>query len=169
VVAEVALACAVLVASALLVRSVTRMMNAPTGIVADGVVTATLQLENSKYPAWPNVEQFYAALLSGVRSQPGIEAAGLANATVLQPGWRIPVAVDGRPLPRAEDAPIVQHITVSSGYFEAFRARLLAGRFFLDSDTADAEPVIVVNETLANPSASGSIRPRSRSDRWAAT
>ena len=150
VVAEVALACAVLVASALLVRSVTRMMNAPTGIVPDHVVTATLQLENSKYPAWPNVEQFYAALLDGVRSQPGISAAGIANATVLQPGWRVPVAVDGRPLPRPEDAPIVQHVTASSGYFEALRARLLAGRFFLDSDTADAEPVIVVNETLAS-------------------
>lgn len=150
VVAEVALACAVLVASALLVRSVNRMMAAPTGIVPDGVVTATVQLENSKYPAWPNVDQFYAALLAGIRTQPGIEAAGLANATVLQPGWRIPIAVDGRPLPRAEEAPIVQHVTVSSGYFEAFRARLLGGRFFLDSDTADSEPVIVVNQTLAN-------------------
>ena len=41
VVAEVALACAVLVASALLVRSVVRMMHAPTGVVADDVVTTT--------------------------------------------------------------------------------------------------------------------------------
>ena len=149
VVAEVALACAVLVASALLVRSVTRMMSAPTGVVSDGVVTATLQLENAKYPAWTNVEAFYATLLDGVRRQPGIEQAGLANATVLQPGWRIPVAVDGRPLPRPEEAPIAQHVTVSAGYFETFRARLLGGRFFQDSDTAASEPVIVVNESLA--------------------
>ena len=149
VVAEVALACAVLVASALLVRSVDRMMSAPTGVVADHVVTATLQLENSKYPDWPSVESFYATLLDGVRRQPGVEAAGLANATVLQPGWRIPIAVAGRPLPRADEAPIAQHVTVSSGYFEAFRARLLAGRFFQDSDTALSEPVIVVNQSLA--------------------
>jgi putative ABC transport system permease protein len=149
VVAEVALASAVLVASALLVRSVTRMMNAPTGVVADGVVTATIQLENSKYPAWPNVAQFYATLLDAVENRPGIEAAGLANAPVLQPGWRIPIAVDGRPLPRAEEAPIAQHVTVSAGYFETFRARLLGGRLFGDSDTATTEPVVVVNETLA--------------------
>ncbi|HVH56547.1 MAG TPA: ABC transporter permease [Vicinamibacterales bacterium] len=149
VVAEVALACAVLVASALLVRSVTRMMNAPTGIIADGVVTATLQLENAKYPAWANVEQFYALMLEAVRRQPGIEAAGLSTAIVLQPGWRIPVAVDGRPAPRPEEAPIVQHVSVSSGYFETFRVRLLDGRLLQDSDTATAEPVIVVNETLA--------------------
>jgi len=148
VVAEVALACTVLVASALLVRSVSRMMSAPTGVVADGVVTATLQLENSKYPAWPNVEQFYSTLLEAVRRQPGIEGAGLATATVLEPGWRIPVTVEGRPAPRAEEAPIVQHVTASAGYFETFRARLLAGRFFLDSDSATAEPVIVVNQSL---------------------
>ena len=149
VVAEVALACAVLVASALLVRSVTRMMNAPTGVVADGVVTATIQLENSKYPAWANVEQFYSTLLDAVRTRPGIQSAGLTNAMVLQPGWRIPVAVDGRPLPRADEAPIVQHVTVSPGYFETFRARLVAGRFLQDADTAASEPVIVINETLA--------------------
>ena len=47
VVTEVALACAVLMASALLVRSVNRMMSAPTGVIADGVLTATLQLEVS--------------------------------------------------------------------------------------------------------------------------
>lgn len=149
VVSEVALACAVLVASALLVRSVARMMNAPTGIVADGIVTASIQLESSKYPAWPNVEQFYATLLDAVRARPGIESVGLTNATLLEPGWRIPVAVDGRPMPRAEELPIVQHVSATAGYFEALRARLISGRFLQDSDTATSEPVIVVNETLA--------------------
>ena len=60
VIAEVALACALLVASGLLVRSVRRMMEAPTGVVSDGVVTATIQLEVAKYPQWQDVEQFYS-------------------------------------------------------------------------------------------------------------
>jgi putative ABC transport system permease protein len=149
VIAEVALACAVLVASALLVRSVNRMMNAPTGIVPEGVVIATVQLETSKYPSWTNVEQFYAALLGAVGQQTGIEFAGLTNALPLDPGWRIPVAVEGRPAPRPEEVPIAQHVTASAGYFETYRARLLAGRFFLDSDIATAEPVVIVNESLA--------------------
>jgi hypothetical protein len=62
----------------------------------------------------------------------GIEAAGLATATVLEPAWRIPVGVEGRPAPKVEESPIVQHVTASAGYFEIFRARLLAGRFFLE-------------------------------------
>ena len=149
VVAEVALACAVLLASALLVRSVTRMMHAPTGVTADNVVTATVQLEAAAYGAWPEVEQTYSTLLDAVRAQPGIEAAGAANALPLEPGWRIPFEVDGRPAPRVEERPIAQHVTASDGYFEVYRARLVRGRLFAAADSSTAEPVIVVNETLA--------------------
>ena len=95
VVAEVALACAVLVASALLLRSVNRMMHTPTGVEGAGVVTATLQLESKAYPDWVKVEQFYSALLDGVRRQPGIEAAGVANAVTLETGWRVPFLSTG--------------------------------------------------------------------------
>ena len=41
---QVALACTLLVSSALLVRTVTRMVNTPTGVDADDVVTAGVQL-----------------------------------------------------------------------------------------------------------------------------
>jgi putative ABC transport system permease protein len=149
VVGEVALACALLVASGLLVRSVQKMMDAPTGVIGDGVVTATIQLEVAKYPQWEDVTQFYSTLLDAVRRQPGIDAAGTSNATVLDVGWRMRFGVDGRAQPRAEEAPMAQLVTVSNGYFDAVRARLTAGRFFTDSDTATTEPVVIVNETLA--------------------
>ena len=149
VVAEVALACAVLMASALLVRSVNRMMHAPTGISASGVVTATLQLEGAKYQQWPAVEQFYSRFLETLREQPGIETAGGSNAIALESGWRVPFDVDGRPAPREQERPIAQYVTVSEGYFETFRARLVGGRFFSTTDTSSGAPVIVVNETFA--------------------
>ena len=105
VVAEVALACAVLVASSLLVRSVVRMMRAPTGIVADNVVTTTIQLSGAAYQDWTKVEQFYSTLLESARRQPGIESVGASTSLALEPGWRLPYRVEGRPAPRAgEDA-----------------------------------------------------------------
>ena len=156
VIAEVALACAVLVASALLVRSVNRMMETPTGITGDGVVTATLQLEVAKYRDWPDVAQFYAALVDSVRRQPGIEAAGVSNAIVLEPGWRVPYRVEGRPAERQDEAPMTQIVTVSSGYFETVRTRLMSGRFLADTDTSTKEPVVVINETLARLAFAGS-------------
>ena len=149
VVLEIALACAVLVASALLVRSVTRMMQAPTGVIPDGVVTATVQLSSASDQDWNAVEQFYAALLASARQQPGVLSVGAANAIPLEIGWRIPFGVEGRPPARTDEDAIAQHVTVSSGYFEALRARLVAGRFFADTDSTAAEPVVMVNETFA--------------------
>ena len=47
------------------------------------------------------------------------------------------------------EEPQAQVITVSTGYFETVRAALLAGRYFTDHDHAQAEPVVVVNQTFA--------------------
>ena len=149
VVAEVALACAVLVASALLVRSVNRMIHAPTGVVADGVLTSSLQLAGAAYQPWDKVEQFYTTWLDAVRTQPGVEAAGVVNALPLDIGWRLPVHVEGRPPARPDEAAMAQIVTASTGYFETVRATLIGGRYFSDTDHAQGEPVIVVNQTFA--------------------
>jgi putative ABC transport system permease protein len=150
VVVEVALACAVLVASALLVRSVSRMIHAPTGVSSAGVLTATLQLSSAGYQTWPKVDQFYASLMETVRREPGIDAAGATTSLPLDPGWRLPFEIDGRPAVRQDERPIAQHIAITSGYFETVRARLIAGRWFTDRDLAATEPVVVVNQTFAN-------------------
>jgi putative ABC transport system permease protein len=134
VVVEVALASTVLVASALLVRSVERMMTAPTGVVAEQVLTTNIQLSGVAYRDWKDVGQFYATLLERVRQQPGVAAAGAANFMPFEAGWRIPFGVEGRPPARAGEELIAQHHSVSDGYFEAFRVKLLAGRHFPGDD-----------------------------------
>ena len=49
---EVALACALLVSSALLVRTVGRMSSTPTGVDAEDVLTTTVQLSGVTYQNW---------------------------------------------------------------------------------------------------------------------
>ena len=148
VVAEVALACAVLMASALLVRSVDRMLHAPIGVAAANVVTGTVQLPSDGYPAWPKVDAAYETLLEAVRRQPSVIAAGATSMLPLDPGWRLPFQIEGRPVQPADQS-IAQHICVSSGYFEAIGAVLNAGRLFTPDDRMDTEPVVIVNRTFA--------------------
>lgn len=149
VVGEVALAAVVLLASSLFVRSVNRMIHAPTGAVAFGVVTGTVQLSGAAYGKWPEVQQFYDALLERLRRQPGIDAAGATTMLPLAPGWRMPFTIEGRPPGRQDERPVAQHVTASAGYFETFRVPLRAGRLFTESDRTSSEPVVVVNETFA--------------------
>jgi putative ABC transport system permease protein len=150
VVAEVALACAVLVASSLLVRSVNRMLHAPIGVSSSNVVVARMQLSGGSIASWDDVQQFYTTLLDGIRSQPGVDAAGAATALPLDAGWatRLPFTIEGSSVAAAE-APQAQHVSVTTGYFETFRVPLLSGRWFTDRDTKETEPVILVNQTFA--------------------
>jgi predicted permease len=136
-------------ASALLVRSVSRMLHASTGVNAAGVVTATMQLPSSGYSSWPKVDEGYNTLLQTLRTQPGIAAAGAVSAAPLEPGWRLPFGVDGRAT-QPGDYSIAQHVCISSGYLETVGARLLGGRTFTGDDRSDTEPVVVVNQSFAS-------------------
>lgn len=147
---EVALACALLVASALLVRTVDRMMRTPLGIEADDTVITSVQLTDTSYESWKKVADVHAGILERVRQQPGVDAAGGGNRLPLEIGWRLPFAVEGEPAPaRPEDAPQAQYLSVSEGYFEALRAPIIAGRAFTPFDGDASAGVVIVNETFA--------------------
>lgn len=151
VVAEVALACALLVSSALLVRTVGEMTDVPLGVSGRDVVVTSVQfsVDSTSQAAWETINVQYASLLDRLREQPGIINAGSTNFLPMENGWRGGLQAGDQPPVPPGDAPQVQHHSVSDGYFEAMGATLVEGRFFAPQDSTDSEAVVVVNETLA--------------------
>ncbi|HQX81059.1 MAG TPA: ABC transporter permease [Vicinamibacterales bacterium] len=151
VVAEVALACALLVSSALLVRTVGQMTRVPLGVAGDNVMLTSVQMAaaDSSLAAWQTVGTLHDAILDRVREQPGVLSAGATNFLPMEHGWRNPFVLGDQPAGRPEDRPQAQHHSVSDGYFETMGATLVEGRFFSAQDSASAEPVVILNETLA--------------------
>jgi putative ABC transport system permease protein len=160
VASEVALACTLLVSSALLVRTVGQMMETPTGVNADDVVTTTVQVaQYSNRPTitpqnymelWRKMADQHAQIVEEIRRQPGIVAAGSSDFLPLSVGWRNPFAIEGEPPPaRREDMPQVQLHSASEGYFEAMGADFITGRSFTPFDGPDSAGVVVINESLA--------------------
>ncbi|MEO8678630.1 MAG: ADOP family duplicated permease [Vicinamibacterales bacterium] len=151
VVGEVALACALLVASSLLVRTVGQMMNTPTGVDADEVVVSSVQLSGRDYEDWRKVGRVHGAIIDNIRRQPGVIAAGGSNFLPFEVGWRGGFGIEGEPAPpRPEDAPQVQYHSISDGYFESLGSPIAAGRGFAPADEADSAGVVIVNETFAS-------------------
>jgi putative ABC transport system permease protein len=155
---EVALACALLVASALLIRTVAGMIATPIGVAADDALVTTVQLTQSRgnqsdpvLVRWRQVADVHARILDRVRSQPGVAAAGATNFLPLDAGWRNPFAVEGEPMPaRREDLPQAQMHSVSDGYFETMGARLVNGRGFSAFDNSETTGAVIVNESFAS-------------------
>ena len=153
---QVALACTLLVSSALLVRTVTRMVNTPTGVDADPVVTVSVQLsapngaDFSPDAQWRTYADQHAAILDEIRRESGIQAVGATSNLPLQIASRFPYEIDGDEPRRSDDRPSGQFQTVSDGYFESMRAALVMGRGFTAFDTYTSAPVVIVNESFLN-------------------
>lgn len=152
---EVALACALLIGSALLVESVGRMTTVPLGVDGRDVTVTSVQLSGTAYNEWQKVADTHEAILAELRRQPGVRAAGATNFLPFETGWRNPFNMTDTPPASVNDAPQVQQHAVTDGYFEAMGATLVAGRFFTDRDISSNEGVVVVNETLARRFAPG--------------
>ncbi|HKV98738.1 MAG TPA: ABC transporter permease [Vicinamibacterales bacterium] len=149
VIAEVALACALVTASALLVKSVSALVSIPSGVSPHGVLTANMQLTGAAYRDWTQVDAFYATLLDRLRQKSGVTGAGATTFLPFEAGWRLPFEIIGRPPARPEDAPRVQFFSVTDGYLESLSVPLIDGRFFTAHDTAAGQGAVIVNRAFA--------------------
>ncbi len=150
VVAEVALAVVVLIGAGLLMRSFVRLRSADPGFQPSGLLTLRVPLAGGRNAAPDRRIAFFQQVADRVAALPGVRAVGAVSGLPLTGlGGGSAFAVDGRPAPAPEQRPIGLLRSVHSAYFRAMGIPLLAGRVLADSDTSQAPPVVVVNQTLA--------------------
>jgi putative ABC transport system permease protein len=158
VVAEIALALVLLVGAGLLLKSYARVQNIDPGFDRRNVLTAEIDLPDTKYPPRASSEynhgqaiiNFWSEALHRVRQLPGVEAAG---GTILLPlsgsNTDSSFAIEGRSMGRKEPTPDEELRTITPDYFRVIKTPLLRGRFFSESDNIDAPGVVIVNDALA--------------------
>jgi putative ABC transport system permease protein len=150
VVAEIALAFVLLVASGLLLRSFVKLLHIDPGFDATNVLTANLPVNQEQHPDPVELNAYLASISASVEAVAGVRETAITSALPLQ-GWGfgVPYSIAGREVSnRANRRPAFFKI-VSPSYFDALGIKLLAGRVLRDNDTAGAPPVALINETLA--------------------
>jgi putative ABC transport system permease protein len=152
---QLALCLVLLIGAGLLVRSFTTVAGIDPGFTAEQVLKAEFQLPDtryprdfSRYPDWPEVQQFYGRVLADVGSVPGVVAAALAAHHPLHIGFTNSFTIPGRPQDSGGQ-PEIRVRAVSAGYLDAVGARLVAGRGIEDGDHATAAAVALLNEAAA--------------------
>lgn len=148
IVSQVAAACVLLVATALLARSFIALIRADRGYDPRNVLTARVPL-----PANSTFAQYEAVLdevLGRVASMPGVVGVAFGNALP----FVTPGAFRGLTIPSPLDPARTIDVqtamrAVTPDFFKTLGLRLMAGRRLAATDTAQAPPVVVVNRTFA--------------------
>jgi predicted permease len=150
VIAEVAVALVLLVASGLLLRSFEKLRSVDLGIRAENVQTGTFSLPHQEYSTQTAVDQFNDQLIRKLMAQPGVDAVGITS--------QLPASnqmasnsfvVEGYVPPQGAAMSFSWTSQVVGSYLKAMGIPVLRGRDFREADRADSPLVVVVNRTLA--------------------
>jgi putative ABC transport system permease protein len=149
VIAEIAISLTLLVGAGLLIRSFLRLQDVDSGFRPEGVLTMRLSLPD-RYSKVEQTRSFYRQLLERVRQLPGVDAAGAVTGLPLSgAGWSGTATIDTQAVPEQDRSPEVDQRPVTPGYFETLGITLVRGRLFDQRDNETAQPVAIVDETMA--------------------
>ncbi len=152
IVAEVALALFLLVASGSILRNLGNLKDLAWGFENEDRLVAQIVLPDAKYPGdqpW----RFFDQLRQGLEGLPGVESVGASTALPMNTGtadFEVPFEIQGRPRAADEAEIVAQLQVISAGYLETMGIGLAAGRGFQPTDRPDTQRVVLINETMAD-------------------
>ncbi len=147
VVGQVALSLVLVTGAALLLASLVNLMRTERGYDSENLLTFSLPPSAASEEAHQKRQLFLERAMARIAALPGVVAVGGANSqppATLQRATRF--AREGEEGAATTQSP---WIVVTPGYFAALGTGMVEGRRFTDADASAAEPVIVVNRSMA--------------------
>ena len=149
VVAQIAVSVLVLVCAGLFTRSMYAAQSMDLGFRTERVLLAAFDMNLVRYDSARAVA-FQRELLDRVRRVPGVEGAALASLIPFGYGTStMRVTRDGQGDAASREGQPVLFNVVTEGHFEAVGPGMVRGRDIREEDDANAPPVAVINEAMA--------------------
>ena len=153
---QVGLALTLLIGAALLTRSLFGLGRIDVGFSPDDLFAFSFDLPTASYAEPEAIGAFYREAMAQIQEIPGVQAAGAVTPIPMEMGsvpssWSLPAEVG----PPGDQVAMAHMRTVTPGYFETMRIRLLGGRYFEDMDRAESEQVALVNQAFVDRYLSG--------------
>jgi predicted permease len=150
VVAELAVALVLLIASGLLLRSFEKMRSTDLGFHSDHTLTAAYSLPRQQYSSQTAIDTFNLSLFTKLEQLPGVQAVGV---TSILPAagfeYQATFTPDGYLPPKNAGLNLAWVPQLMGNYFQAQGIPILRGRDFTTADNATAPLVVIVNRALA--------------------
>ena len=156
VVGELAMSVGMLVAAGLMTKSIVTLRNFDYGFDHEQVFTARAGLFEADFPTAEERVRFYEDVHQRLTEIPEVTAASVSNSMPGTGSGGTGFAVQGTAYAEDRDYPTARQAIVSPGYFETFGVSLVQGRDFNTGDTAEGDPVAIVNQSFVEKYAAGS-------------
>ena len=148
VVVEIALAFALLVGGALLVKNLMLLQSRDAGIVTEKIVTFDLAPAGPRYAAPEAVRSLYRDLHARLAQVGGVQHVGfISHLPMYRFGMNGEMQVEGKLPWAASDAPLVEYRWFFGDYFKALGIPLVRGRM-LDARDGDGTRTVLINKTM---------------------
>ncbi|MEY2525235.1 MAG: hypothetical protein QOE73_6 [Verrucomicrobiota bacterium] len=151
VVAEVALALILLIGAGLMMRSFMKLQRTDIGADPSNTLTFRVGLPETQFPDKKMPGRFFEQLIPKLASLPGVESAGAATSLPASGNIGVEALVlEGEPEPKQlQDARLMRTLSITPGFFQTARIRLLRGRDFTTADSKDSPRVVLIDEDAA--------------------
>ena len=147
--AQIALAVALVIGSALMCKGMWLTLQFANVYRPKQVLTFHVTLPATRYGDAVQQAAWYKSSLEKLETLPGVKQAAT---TTMMPygdgGWVDDFRIENRTLPPGKFDSAVR-LSISPGFFSAFRISILSGRAFGDSDGLTTDPVVVVSRRFA--------------------
>jgi putative ABC transport system permease protein len=151
-VTQIAASFVLLAGAGMLLTALFALQAAHTGFNTRNVLA--LNVPVISYARAPDqIAVFYKEALRRISALPGVERVAVGtivpwrDAGAFGPGFQF--SVEGYVKADGEEDPRARFRTVSPGFFAALGVPIIAGRDFSDADRRDADPVVIVSQSLA--------------------
>ena len=152
---EIALSCILLVSSVLMIRSVVNLNARPLGIANTDLLTGRIGLPEAQYPNGATQFRFFEQLTERLQGEADVIGATVGFSYPGASAWTMSYHTRAMELPENGLFPSTNYAGVMNNYADVLGVRLLRGRWFDSRDGADAEPVVVIDERLAQDAFGG--------------
>jgi predicted permease len=149
VIAEVALAVVLLAAAGMLGRTMVRLASLDPGVNTQNVLVMRMALSPGVVsdpakilPAWRDV-------IARAQRVPGVEAVATVDTVPMREGYNTSGFWPTADVPPKNRQMMAIATSVSPEYSRVMGLNLLAGRFVTDADRMDAQPVVVIDDVMA--------------------
>ena len=151
VVAQVALAAVLLVASGLMVRTFLAIRDVPPGFQnPEEILTMRISVVTAMVKDNDQVARVHEQIVRKIESVPGVSSVGVASSLTMDGNSNNdPIWVEDFPKFEGAIPPLRRHKYIGERYVETMGNRLVAGRTLTWTDTHNDTPVAMISDNLA--------------------